>query len=337
MQLKKSTLTHYSLGELNQYMLTIQHLISATAASMVVIHHGQIVNEWYSGSHGSSSESRTVDARSRFNVASVRKTYLGAAISLAIYEGKIKSIDDPVTEYIADYAPELLSHTTLRHLLTHTHGLRGHNQRLFPPGTEWKYNNAGVNLLIQMVRNVFDQPLAQVMQERFFVPYGFTETGWVQEEQDHLVWLHEAYSSDQGSEANLFASTRELAYWGYLHLTKGMYKGKQIIPSAVFNTCSSIATPAALNQTITRNGFFWWVQDIPRPTSELGDQLPVGSYQSLGLYGNAVLVIPAYHLVAVRMLNQTEPNPPTYDYIHDIQTFGNLVCQYGAAVNSKSS
>ncbi|SFL76648.1 CubicO group peptidase, beta-lactamase class C family [Paenibacillus sp. 1_12] len=336
MQLEMSPSTH-GFDELNQYMRTTQHVISATAAAVVVIQNGHIVNEWYSGYHGSSSSSRPVDAKSRFNVASVRKTYLGAAISLAIYEGKINSIDDPVTDYITDCAPDILSHTTIRHLLTHTHGLQGHSKRIFPPGTEWKYNNAGVNLLIQMVKNLFGRPLAQVMQERFFGPYGFTKTGWIQEELEELVWLHEAYSNDQGSEGNLFASTRELAYWGYLHLTQGLYKGKQIMPSAVFDTCSTIATPVALDPAMPRNGFFWWVQDAPRPLSELGTQLPEGSYQSLGLYGNAILVIPVYQIVAVRMLNQTEPNPPTYDYIQGIQTFGNLVGQYGAANNQKPS
>ncbi|NRF96111.1 hypothetical protein HQN89_35535 [Paenibacillus frigoriresistens] len=87
------------------------------------------------------------------------------------------------------------------------------------------------------------------------------------------------------------------------------------------------ATPLNLNETLPRNGFFWWIQDKSRPISELGDQLPKGAYQSLGLYGNIVLVIPEYNVVAVRMLNQTDRNPPQYDYIKDIQTFGNLVCK----------
>jgi CubicO group peptidase (beta-lactamase class C family) len=67
------------------------------------------------------------------------------------------------------------------------------------------------------------------------------------------------------------------------------------------------------------------VQDKPRPLSELGNELPKGSYQSLGFYGNAVLVIPEYNIVAVRMLNQIEPEPAEYDYLKDIQSFGNLV------------
>ncbi|GIP36513.1 hypothetical protein J2TS4_57230 [Paenibacillus sp. J2TS4] len=49
--------------------------------------------------------------------------------------------------------------------------------------------------------------------------------------------------------------------------------------------------------------------------------------QSLGIYGNALLVIPEYNVVAVRMLNQTERNPASYNYLRDIQTFGDMVLE----------
>jgi CubicO group peptidase (beta-lactamase class C family) len=180
-------------------------------------------------------------------------------------------------------------------------------------------------LLIEIVQKVFDQPLSRVIEENLFLPYGFTETGWRKERTDQLVWLNETYVGDQGSEANLFVSTRELGYWGYLHLTKGNYQGKQILPKSIFEQSVRIISPSKLNKSLPRNGFFWWVQDRPRPISELGGHLPKGSYQSLGLYGNAVLVIPEYNVVAVRMLNQTERNPLGYDYLKDIQNFGNRV------------
>jgi len=311
--------------ELNDYVLGIRNLISASAASVMVIQDGRIANEFYAGHHHRSGDSRLIDEKSQFNVASIRKTYLGFAISLALYEGKIRSIDDAVSEYLEDLDENIVIHTTIRHLLTHTHGLQSAGIRLFPPGTGWSYNNAGVNLLIRIVQKVFNQPLSQVLEERIFQPLGFTGTGWRKEQKDKLVWLDEDYAGNLGSEANLFASTRELAYWGQLHLAKGNYKGQQVLPSPIFEQAVTIATPDRLDGTLPRNGFFWWVKDKSRPRSELGNDLPEGSYQALGYYGNAVLVIPEHQMVAVRMLNQTEPNPPGYDYLKDIQSFGNLV------------
>ena len=177
--------------ELNRYVLSIRNLISASAASVLVMQNDHILNECYVGYHDKSPNSRSIDEKSQFNVASIRKTYLGFAISLALYEGKIRSINDYVTEYLDDLDENVLNNTTIRHLLTHTHGLQGPNKRLFSPGTDWKYNNTGVNLLIRIVQKVFNQSLAQLLGERVFEPYGFTETGWRKEKNDKLVWLDE--------------------------------------------------------------------------------------------------------------------------------------------------
>ncbi|SYX83270.1 hypothetical protein [Paenibacillus alvei] len=141
-----------------------------------------------------------------------------------------------------------------------------------------------------------------------------------------MVWLDEVYTDDQGNNGNLFVSARELARWGQLHLDKGMYKGTRIVPTEVFELAISICTPPQLEPHLPRNGFFWFVQDIPRAASELGDQLPGGSFQSLGITGCACLVIPKYQTVAVRMYNQQGGNPAEYDYLKDIRTFGTMVC-----------
>ncbi len=312
---------------LNQYIFETQNLISASAASVLIIQNGIIVHEWYSGRHENKEDSRKVDVKSQFNIGSIRKTYLGFAISLALFESRIKSLDDSVTDYLDDLDDGVIAGTTIRHLLTHTHGLYSPFKRMLPAGTDWKYNNAGVNLLIKIVQTVFDQPLAKVIEEKVFMPYGLTQTGWRKTNSEDLVWVNESYAGEQGGEANLFVSTRELGFWGYLHLTKGYYQGKQILPKSIFEDAIKIITPSTLDESLPRNGFFWWVQDRPRANSELGGQLPKESFQSLGIFGNALLVIPKYNLVAVRMLNQTERNPAGYDYLKDIQTFGNIVSE----------
>jgi CubicO group peptidase (beta-lactamase class C family) len=248
-----------AFNELNEYVLKIRNLISASAASIYIIQNDCVVNEWYSGYHDSTVDSRLVDAQSRFNVASIRKTYLGFAVSLALYEGRIESIDDYVIEYLDDVDEIVLNETKIRHLLTHTHGLQGNDNqiiRIFPPGTNWKYNNAGVNLLVKIVQKIFGQSLAEVMKERVFLPYGFTETEWIKEKSEKLVWLNESYKNNQGSDSNLFVSTRELAYWGYIHLTKGKINGMQLVPSLIFEQIQSIVSPLKLNENLPRNGFF---------------------------------------------------------------------------------
>lgn len=314
--------------ELNDYVLSVKKLIAATAAATCILHKDQIVNEWYSGTHGHIENSRPVDGESQFNVGSVRKTYLGFAISLALYEGKIKSMDDPAASYLDKLDNAALSDITIRHLLTHTHGMASLDTRLFTPGTDWGYNNVGVNLLIKIIQHLYEAPLAQLLEERVFNAMGLTNTGWRKEQTEKLVWLNEHYDSDRGDAANLFVSAKELAYWGYLHLNKGAVNGKQMLPAEVFEQATTIISPSSLRQPLPRNGFFWFVQDEPRSLTELGDKLPKGSYQSLGITGCACLVIPELNVVAARMYNQTKPNPAGYDYLADIKTFGNMVYHY---------
>ncbi|MDP5272888.1 serine hydrolase domain-containing protein [Chengkuizengella axinellae] len=328
--INKTSISTPYFSSLNEYIDNMREVVSASAAASYVICNDQVVNEWYSGQHDFSLNSRKVDEKSRFNIASVRKTYLGLVVSVAVYEGEIKSIDDPILDYglpLANLDDNTDEEVTIRHLLTHTHGLTNQGTGAFPAGTDWNYKNVGVNLLVQMIQNVYNKPLAQIVKEKIFNPYGFVETGWEQHHKEDLVWLNEQYSGDKGNDPNLFVSTRELALWGYLHLSKGNLKGKQNLPPIIFEQSTSIVSPITLKPESPRNGFFWWVKDIHRDNSEMGHELPVGSYQSLGVTGCACLVIPQYNTVAVKMLNQTVPNPAQYDYVQDIQTFGNMVLE----------
>ncbi|MBT2762070.1 serine hydrolase domain-containing protein [Paenibacillus sp. ISL-20] len=175
-----------------------------------------------------------VEAPTRFNVASVRKSYIGFAIALAVHQQKIASIDDEIADYLVDLDTDIVRGTTIRHLLTHTHGLLNHQQRRFPAGTGWHYNNVGIKMLNRLIQQVFDMSLAQVMMHHVFRPCHLMETGWTMDRDEHLVWLGEEYTSESGDQANLFVSARDLAFWGYLHLNKGFIQGKQIIPRDIF-------------------------------------------------------------------------------------------------------
>ncbi|MFS0615624.1 serine hydrolase domain-containing protein [Lederbergia ruris] len=138
---------------LNDYVSKIQTEIGATAAATYIIKDGQVVNEWYSGRHDSSKESRIVDEHTQFNVGSIRKTYLALAISLLIEQGQIKSIDDEIASYVEAYK-DISEGVTLRHLLTHTHGLieeEGKIKREFSPGESWEYTNTVFLLFLQQI------------------------------------------------------------------------------------------------------------------------------------------------------------------------------------------
>jgi CubicO group peptidase (beta-lactamase class C family) len=139
-----------------------------------------------------------------FEAGSVSKQFTAAAVLLLASDGKL-SLDDPVRKYIPelqDYATPL----TIRHMLTHTSGLRDwgslagiagwprgsrvhthahvveilSKQRAlnFTPGTRYSYSNSGYNLSAVIVARVSGMSFGEFSQKRIFQPLGMTRTSW---------------------------------------------------------------------------------------------------------------------------------------------------------------
>ncbi|MRX73826.1 serine hydrolase [Bacillus lacus] len=317
--MKKSS----DFSSLNQYVVQKQKEIGATAAAVYILKKGIAVNEYYAGNQGKTPGSRTTDEKTLFPLASIRKTYLGLAISLLIEEGKIKSLNDSIEDYLDITAPRV----TLRHLVTHTHGLDQQDKQLlsaFAPGTQWMYNNSGVDLLIELIQKLTDQTLHDYVAKNIFTVYQLTETHWKTEAKEYMAEWPRKISGN--SSVNFYASARDLAKWGCIHLNHGRFMGKQLLPRSVFERVVMSQTPSDLPKHFPRNGYFWWLQH-PTPLNQLGEALPEDAYLILGISGCACLVIPSLQAVAVRMYNQTE-NPSGYNYLEDIRQFGNLVAYH---------
>ena len=139
-----------------------------------------------------------------FEAGSVSKQFTAAAISLLVQEGKV-GLDDPVRKYLPE-VPDFGTPVLIRHLLSHTSGLRSQwplltlagrppgrvvhtideilnlvsrQRRLnFPPGEEFLYNNTAFTLLGVIVQRVSGQPLPSFTEARLFKPLGMTRTAW---------------------------------------------------------------------------------------------------------------------------------------------------------------
>ena len=137
-----------------------------------------------------------------FHAASVSKQFTAMAVLLLAREGKL-SLDADVRTYLPEL-PDYGHRITLRHLLTHTSGLRDQWDLLaiargrfeedriteadvldivtrqkalnFVPGTEYLYSNTGYTLAAIIVGRVAGKSLRQFADERIFKPLGMTRT-----------------------------------------------------------------------------------------------------------------------------------------------------------------
>ena len=139
-----------------------------------------------------------------FESGSVAKQFTAAALVLLEQDGKLK-IDDPVKKYIPEL-PDYGKPVTIRHILTHTAGLRdwgsvmaltgaGRGDRVvtqpialdviyrqkaldFEPGAEYSYSNSGYQLAAEIVERVSGKKFGEFVGERIFKPLGMTNSSW---------------------------------------------------------------------------------------------------------------------------------------------------------------
>ena len=155
---------------------------------------------------------------------SVAKQFTAAAIGLLALRGSL-SLDDDIRKYLPE-VPDLGATITIRHLLTHTSGLRdqwgllglqGHppgeevhtldrilrlvsrQTRLnFSPGDEYLYSNTGFALAAILVKRVSGRSLADFTRDELFGPLGLTHTEWRDDYRRVVPGRATAYAREDG-------------------------------------------------------------------------------------------------------------------------------------------
>jgi len=148
-----------------------------------------------------------IDPRTAFRLASVTKQLTATAVMLLVRDGKLR-YEDALIDLVPAF-PAYGKGITIRHLLTHTSGLRdyedlmaaaeqgrapiwtavrqihddevlallrGAKESPFPPGTSWAYSNSGYVVLGRIVARVSGKPFAEFLHERVFAPLGMDRT-----------------------------------------------------------------------------------------------------------------------------------------------------------------
>ena len=159
-----------------------------------------------------------------FRIASITKTFTAIAV-MQLWEQGLIDLDAPANDYLRAYklipAKASFWPATVRHLLTHTAGIREvlHPSGLLrmrdlgetvpfgqpvpsladyyrgglridaEPGSRFMYSNHGFATLGQIVEDVSGEPLDRYMREHIFEPLGMTSTDLVRSErvQSHLA------------------------------------------------------------------------------------------------------------------------------------------------------
>ena len=269
---------------------------SAADACLVAV-RGFIVQEWYSPEY---EHARMID------IHSATKSLTGLLTGMLIDDGKIRSIDQPASDFLPQWEIGHRAGVTLRHLLTMTAGvprLRSWNgpargrpsvhsgtERVmklpleFEPGREWAYSNEATALLSPILERATGTPLAQYARERLFDPLGM-----------YWTTLRVDEYGDTETYGGMETTARDLAKIGQLMLNRGRWNGQQIV-SEEWVRRSVQPIPQK------EYGLLWWTDT------------PTQSFAALGSLNNQLWVFPNLDLVAVRLQRPKPEATSRVDY-----------------------
>jgi D-alanyl-D-alanine carboxypeptidase len=222
-----------------------------------------------------------------FEIGSITKQFTSAGILLLAQDGKL-SVEDKISKYFKQM-PESWANITIRHLLTHTSGIKSYTglngfeltkhltqeefikaimvQPLeFQPGAKWKYCNTGFNLLGYIIENVSGQTYWDYMKQRVFGPLqmGHTQDRLPRSvipnraagyEQTNQIRINRDYDLTDVFAAGALVSTLEdLAKWS---------KSLDLEAPLHTTTKNQMWTPAKLNSgQLTKYGFGWFIDSV---------------------------------------------------------------------------
>jgi CubicO group peptidase (beta-lactamase class C family) len=209
--------------------------------AFIVIQDGEILYEGYF------NETQRDSIVTSFSVA---KSWASALIGIAVDEGYIASVDDPITEYLPEFGERdsRFSAITLRHVLLKASGLEYEefrplffnsddplttyypdqrqitleNTRIIdPPGVYFQYNKYHPQILGMVLERTTGMQVTEYLQSRIWDPVGMEYGG---------SWsLDSRQSGFEKMETGVNARAIDFAKFGQLFLEKGAWNGRQVI------------------------------------------------------------------------------------------------------------
>lgn len=190
--------------EIDRYMEAQIINLHISGASLAVVRGGKIVKARGYG-FADLQSSAVATPETVYEIGSMTKQFTAVAVMMLAEEGKL-SLDDSLTKYFPA-APAWWNKITIRHLLTHTSGIRNHvavpgymdlfrtsiTGKTFParedllnefyqlpkefaPGETWAYDNTGFYLLGVIIEKIGGKSYWDFLNERIFKPLAMTHT-----------------------------------------------------------------------------------------------------------------------------------------------------------------
>jgi CubicO group peptidase (beta-lactamase class C family) len=239
----------------------------------------------------------------RWTSFSVAKSLTSTMVGAAVKDGAIKSLNDPVSDYIDELKGSAYDGVTVEQVLTMTSGIDWNEDyddpqsdvaqfdlqqvepgksalatymaglgRAHPAGEVWNYSTGETNLIGVLVSRATGRELAGYLSEKVWAPYGM---------QQDASWLL-GHDGHEISGCCIQASVRDYARFGQFMLEGGKAGGQDVLPEGWI--AAATVKQADIGSPGEGYGYQWWTWDD-------------GSYQADGIFGQGIFIDPARQLV----------------------------------------
>jgi CubicO group peptidase (beta-lactamase class C family) len=270
------------------------------SAALMVLHNGQVRLERFG---------LDFDSEGRWTSFSVAKSLTSTLVGMAVRDGYIKSMDDKVSDYIAEMKGSAYDDVSIRQLLTMTSGVAWNENyddpksdvaqfnnhkpkdgedavvsylrklpRAVPAGTRWLYSTGETNLVGVLVARATKKTLSEYLSEKVWRPAGMAQ---------QATWI----LSKTGQEISgccLQAATQDFARFGQFILNGAQINGQSTLPEGWLSEATTSRT--GIGQPGRGYGYQWWTYDD-------------GNFAARGIFGQGIFIDPARKLVIASNAN----------------------------------
>jgi len=271
-----------------------------------------------------------------YDAASLTKVVATTTAVLLLHERGNLSIDDPVTKHLPEFTGDGRDMVSIRHLLTHTSGLRpdislagwnGHEECIAKcvaeklqsePGQKLRYSDINFQLLDEIVRRVTKRRLDLFCEREIFGPLKMADTGYnppaekrgriapttVEDGKALQGVVHDPRARKTegvAGHAGLFTTAPDLARFARMLLQEGELDGARLFKPETVKLMTTVQTPSGL----PRRGLGWDVDS--GYSSPRGSVFPLGSYGHTGFTGTSIWIDPFSKTFVIFLCNRVHP------------------------------
>jgi uncharacterized protein YbbC (DUF1343 family)/CubicO group peptidase (beta-lactamase class C family) len=257
---------------------------------------------------------------------------------LMIERGKL-NLEDKVRDHLPEFRSDGKDEITIRHLMTHTSGLRsglggsppwsGYHSAIQlasaertngAPGTVFRYSDINYIVLCEVVQRVSGEKFEELVQREFYQPLKMRDTGYFPSTND-LARIAPTEQTGEGmlrgkvhdptarrmggmaGHAGLFTTAADLARFARMMLNLGELDGVRVLKPETVRLMTSVQSPEIVE---ARRGLGWDIDSgYSRPR---GKVFPLGSYGHTGFTGTSIWIDPFSKTFWIFLSNRVHPD-----------------------------